>query len=553
MVRLQRAWRHYRLRISFTGMVLASILGALSLSPSLLPRGPLFQGIVTGGSAALGYGVGVFGAWLARFMVSRSDPWPRRPRSWWITLAVAAPAMLIGMTIGFAIWQRELRAMMDVELLPPSAYPLMFFLSFLFFALFMAVGQGWGAAVRGLSRWLGRWVPPRVAAVTGGLLIVAVTIFAINGVVVDRTMGAVRSAFQSINDEYEPTETPTQSMFRSGGPNSAIRWSELGMYGRNFVAYAPTVDQLTEFTGTPAMEPIRAYAGLYTGTSIEADAEFAAAELARLGGLQREVVGVATSTGRGWVNEVTMSSLDYMYNGDTAMVSMQYSTLPSFISFLVDQDRARRAGLALFEAVDRRVKLLPAEDRPKLVVFGESLGTFGSESAFGSIGSMVSRTDGALFSGPTFGNTIWSDLTENRDPDSPIWRPVYRNGEHVRFGAGPEDFAHPNAPWNSPRIIYVQHPSDPVTWFSPRLLFQKPDWLSGQRGPDVLPAMRWIPIVSFLQVAADLSVAGDVSDGHGHVYIEAIPYAWQRILQPEGWTDEQSRRLGATLQSHTDG
>ncbi len=212
------AWRRYRLRLSFAGMVVATVLGALSLTPSLLPRGPLFQGIVTGGSAALGYGVGAFGAWLARFMMSRSEPWPPRPRSWWITLAIAASAMLTGMTIGFAVWQRELRGMMDVELLPPRAYPLMFGLSLVFFYLFMAVGQGWGALVRGLARWLSRWVPPRVAAVTGGALVVSLTIIAINGVVVDRTMGAVRSAFQTVNDEYEPTESAPQSSFRSGGP-----------------------------------------------------------------------------------------------------------------------------------------------------------------------------------------------------------------------------------------------------------------------------------------------------------------------------------------------
>ncbi|MFT3661521.1 MAG: alpha/beta-hydrolase family protein [Gordonia sp. (in: high G+C Gram-positive bacteria)] len=543
----------YGARFSFTGMVVAAALGALSLSPSLLPRGPLFQGIVTGGSAALGYGVGVFLMWFARFMVSRTEPWPHRPRSWWTTLAVVDIAALAGMTIGFAFWQRDLRGMMGVEQLPPSAYPMMFLLELAFFALFMAFGQGWGALVRMLSRWFSRWLPRRIAAGLGGLLVVTITIMAINGVVFDRLMGTVRSAFENINDEYEPTEAATPSAFRSGGPNSQVTWSDLGMYGRNFVAYAPTVEKLTEFNGAPATEPIRAYAGLYSAPDIEENAEVAAAELERLGGLKRKVVGVGTSTGRGWVNEVTMSSLDYMYNGDTAMVSLQYSTLPSFLSFLLDQDRARRAGLALFEAVDRRINALPPEERPKVVVFGESLGTFGGEAAFGSIGSMVSRTDGALFAGPTFGNTIWGDLVENRDAGSPMWRPVYRKGEHVRFGAGPADLRRVQEPWHSSRVVYVQHPSDPVTWFSPKLLFQKPDWLKGERGPDVLPAMRWIPIVSFLQVAADLAVAGNVSDGHGHVYIEAIPYAWDAILQPEGWDDEKSRRLGGTLQSHTDG
>ena len=51
----------------------------LSLTPSLLPRGPLFQGIVSGAAGAIGYGLGVFGVWLVRFMRSRptSPPAPR--------------------------------------------------------------------------------------------------------------------------------------------------------------------------------------------------------------------------------------------------------------------------------------------------------------------------------------------------------------------------------------------------------------------------------------------------------------------------------------------
>lgn len=79
---------------------------------------------------------------------------------------------------------------------------------------------------------------------------------------------------------------------------------------------------------------------------------------------------MATTTGTGWINEAEASSLEYMYNGNTAIVSMQYSFLPSWISFLVDQENARQAGQALFEAVDALVRALPEADRPKLVVFG---------------------------------------------------------------------------------------------------------------------------------------------------------------------------------------
>ncbi len=43
----------------------------LSMTPSLLPRGPLFQGLVSGAAGAIGYGLGVFGVWLVRYMLSK--------------------------------------------------------------------------------------------------------------------------------------------------------------------------------------------------------------------------------------------------------------------------------------------------------------------------------------------------------------------------------------------------------------------------------------------------------------------------------------------------
>jgi len=50
----------------------------LSLTPSLLPRGPLFQGLVSGGAGAIGYALGVFAVWLVRFMLSRPSSPPAR-------------------------------------------------------------------------------------------------------------------------------------------------------------------------------------------------------------------------------------------------------------------------------------------------------------------------------------------------------------------------------------------------------------------------------------------------------------------------------------------
>ena len=271
-------------------------------------------------------------------------------------------------------------------------------------------------------------------------------------------------------------------------------------------------------------------------------------ELQRKGGLDRAVVAVATTTGTGWINEAEASALEYMYNGDTAIVSMQYSFLPSWLSFLVDKENARQAGQALFEAVDALIREMPEAQRPRLVVFGESLGSFGGEAPFLALNNLIARTDGALFSGPTFNNTIWTQLTRDRDKDSPEWLPIFDKGENVRFAARSDNLDRPPDPWGHPRVVYLQHASDPIAWWNPDLLFAEPDWLKEPRGYDVSGRMQWIPIVTFLQVSADMAVAVDVPDGHGHVYVKDVANAWAAILRAAGLDAGQDGEAAAAAQ-----
>ena len=135
---------------------------------------------------------------------------------------------------------------------------------------------------------------------------------------------------------------------------------------------------------------------------------------------------VVTTTGTGWVDPAASDSLEYEFNGDTAMVAMQYSYLPSWLSFLVDQVKARDAGRALFDAVYGVWAELPAVPRPQLLVFGESLGTFGGEAAFSGIADIRNRTDGVLWAGPPNFNELWRGIVDDREAGSPEWLPVVR-------------------------------------------------------------------------------------------------------------------------------
>lgn len=545
---MQTAEHWWIRRYTLTGTAVGVVFIWLSLTPSLLPRGPLFQGLVSGGSGAAGYGLGVFAVWLVRYLRSQ-DTSPPPPRWAWAVLLPIGTIGIIVMNVRFHFWQDRVRDLMGVAHLKWWAYPVAGVLAVVVLFALIEIGQLIRRLTRLLMRQLNRVAPPRISAVVAVTLLIALGIALLNGVVVKVAMRAMNNTFATVNDEMGPDTEPPSSSHRSGGPGSLASWKSLGREGRVFVEGGPTVAQLSAFNRAPATEPVRAYAGLNSADGIAAAAELAAGELERAGGLDRDVIAVATTTGTGWVNEAHASALEYLYNGNTAIVSMQYSFLPSWLSFLVDKENARQAGKALFEAVDARVRKMPEPKRPKVVVFGESLGSFGGEAPFMSLNNVLARTDGAVFSGPTFQNTIWTELTSHRDQGSPEVLPIYHDGLNVRFVARPGDLSRPSAPWSTPRVVYLQHASDPIAWWNPDLLFKKPDWLKEPRGYDVLPEVQWKPVVTFLQVSADMAVAINVPDGHGHSYQDDIANAWAAVLQPPGWTAEKTERLRDLLHS----
>ncbi|CAM4415461.1 putative membrane protein [Mycobacterium basiliense] len=544
---VRNAWwiRHY----TFFGSSVGLIFVWFSMTPSLLPRGALFQGLVSGISGAIGYGLGVFAVWLVRYMRSQNSS-PPPPRWVWLPLIAIGAVGMVLMAIWFHVWQDDVRDLMGVEHLHWYDYPLAATVSLVVLFALVEVGKFVRWLVTFLVRQVDRIAPFRVSATIVVVLLVVLTITLLNGVVLKFAMNSLNGTFAAVNNEMNPDTAPPKTRLRSGGPESLVSWESLGHQGRIFVEAGPTVAELSAFNAAPALEPIRAYAGLDSADGIRATAQLAARELQRTGGLNRAVVAVATTTGTGWINEAEAAALEYMYNGNTAIVSMQYSFLPSWLSFLVDKENARHAGEALFEAVDELVRQMPEFQRPKLVVFGESLGSFGGEAPFMNLNNILARTDGALFSGPTFNNTVWTGLTTNRDAGSPEWLPIYDDGADVRFVARPSDLQRPHAPWGRPRVVYLQHASDPIAWWTPNLLFKEPDWLREPRGYDVLPQTRWIPVVTFIQVTADMAVAVDVPDGHGHRYVANAADGWAAVLSPPGWTQQKTERLRPLLHAN---
>ena len=158
-------------------------------------------------------------------------------------------------------------------------------------------------------------------------------------------------------------QQPTTDL-RSGGTGSLSAWDTLGWQGRTFTGTGPTADQIAATMHRSAKEPIRAYAGLATTADAETRAELAVKDLDHAGGFQRANLLVAGTTGSGWINAASADTFEYLTGGDSAIVGMQYSYLPSWMSYLVDQSKAREAGRALFDAVYERWSALPAGEPP---------------------------------------------------------------------------------------------------------------------------------------------------------------------------------------------
>ena len=540
-------------RPTFGGVAGALLFWWWSLDPSMLPRAWSAQGAVSGLSAAIGYLLGTLAGDGVAALLGRLGRMPSPParRRWWLGLGAAGAVVVVAGLAVWPGWQNQQRDLVGMEHVSAAALPPMVAVTLVVFGLLFLIGRVVGHGIVLLDRLLARRLPRVAAHAVTAVVFVAVAVFVTRDVVLDRFFDWANDRFAGVDATTAPEVVAPTSATVSGSPASLAPWATLGEYGRSFVATATTRAELRAFHGPEGevLDPVRVYAGLRSAGSADERAALAVRELERTGAFDREVLGVVTTTGTGWVDPNAASSLEYLYRGDTALVGLQYSYLPSWISFLVDRDEAAEAGVALYEHVHRRWAELPAPTRPRLVIFGESLGSFGAEAAFrggdgaASLANLVAGSDGALFTGPTASNHIWDQFTDGRERGSPVWRPVFDGGTSVQFANRPADLEQPDESWRHPRVLYVHHPSDPVGNATVEAFWRRPEWTDRPKGYDVPGRAGWYPIVTGLQEVADLIAGFSAPSGYGHSYGIDFVAGWAAVAPPDGWTAADSVRL----------
>ena len=304
---------------------------------------------------------------------------------------------------------------------------------------------------------------------------------------------------------------------QSGSANSLVAWETLGRQGRRFVTGGPDGQALSDFFATPLTAPVRVYVGLNSAETPEQRARLALEELKRVGGFDKSVLLLVMPTGTGWVDPAGQNQVEYLFRGDIASVAAQYSYLNSPLALLTQAAYGAENARAVFVEIYGHWRSLPADQRPRLYLSGLSLGSLNSDLSFDLFDIIDAPFDGELWSGPPFRNESWRRMTRDREPGSPAWLPRFRNGAVVRFMNQTQGLDGGHEGWGDFRIIFLQYASDPITFFDYSSAWREPAWLREPRGPDVSPDLRWFPVVTMLQLAADM-VVGTTPRGFGHEY-----------------------------------
>ena len=311
----------------------------------------------------------------------------------------------------------------------------------------------------------------------------------------------------------------------SGSGRSLVSWETLGREGRRHalagVRPEPVPNRPADMPDlsipTVMKEPTRAtsvqvYVGLDSAPTAAERVDLAVAEMDRAGAWDRSLIMLVSPTGTGYVNYSATASVQYLTRGDCAIVTMQYSKRPSPLS-LGRIKVAREQNRLLWLRIVERLRDLPAERRPRVVLFGESLGAHTSQDVFihwGTLGLQALGIDRALWIGTPYASRWAQEVTgpDRSDVDAGLVTVVNDFGQ---IAAMPADRR------SRLRYVLLSHDNDGVTKFGTDLIASRPSWLDGGRPaiediPGASPrgiraSMRWRPVVTFAQLLVDMKNA----------------------------------------------
>ena len=371
------------------------------------------------------------------------------------------------------------------------------------------------------------------------------------GMVIYELIRWVDHRAEHMADAVEPAfATAPKSSMVSGGPGSLVSWDSLSREGRRNVSTVLEAQLIEQVMGEPAAEPIRVYVGLESAPTEYERRGLVLRELQRTGAFDRELLMVISPTGTGYVNYVAVEAAEYMTRGNIASVTMQYSLRPSVLSL----DRVAEGRLQyrmLIDAIHNQLAERPVGQRPRVVIFGESLGAWTSQDAFahrGTQGLRDAAIDRAIWIGTPYMSKWEQESLGSDRPD--VDRSLLR-----RFNDFGQLQALDRQARERLRYVLITHGNDGVGHFSPDLLAQAPDWLgpAGTRPAGVPKTEQWQSPTTFIQTLIDMKNSANVIPGQfeakGHDYRADLARFVREVYALQA-SDEQLASIEAALRAN---
>ena len=368
--------------------------------------------------------------------------------------------------------------------------------------------------------------------------------------------GALRlvdSKLGSAGEGLEPAHAqPPDIPEITGSPASGRPWAEQSREGRRWLSMVLRPEGISGVMGEPAQaQPIRIYASLSSADTEEGRAQVLLDEIDRTRALERPFVALWSPTGSGYVNYVASETFEYLTLGNCASMAIEYSVLPSSLS-LADVERGTRQTRMVFDGVVARLAAMDASKRPRVFLFGESLGSQVSEEMFtgqGAHGPEGLLLEAGLWIGTPsatrWRKELWGDRTVAQPP------PVGPGPIFITRWIGDWRDLHP-AERERVRFLLLQNGDDPIPKFGSQLMWRRPDWLGpqGTRPPGAPRHTIWWPLTTFTATFIDMLNAltptpGLFAEG-GHDYRLVLPDTIRQVWRLSA-TDDQMVAMQAAL------
>ncbi|MEZ5115763.1 MAG: alpha/beta-hydrolase family protein [Candidatus Nanopelagicales bacterium] len=346
-----------------------------------------------------------------------------------------------------------------------------------------------------------------------GLTLAGVTAGTVVAQVVKRGRGVLLERLLADGRGTDPGfATPPTDDDVSGSPASYVDHSSLGREGRRFVGTATTADVIAAVTGRPPRSrPVRVFVGWDSAATIDDRVDLAIRELERTGGFDRSWLLVESPAGTGYANPTPVDAIELYTGGDVASVAVAYGLLPSFLSLSRVPIAAETQHL-LLQRIHEVLADRPVDRRPRLLLYGESLGAKVQQAALPAGLADLDRIG--------VHRALWVGTPGGREADAFRQRLV---GNFVTLDR-PEQIPVVRQEVPDARVWFLEHDGDPVHRFRPEVVARRPEWLAPDlpRGRGVPEDMHWRPGVTWVQLLADTIYATDVKPGdfrsEGHDY-----------------------------------